>query len=294
MNLDRRALWRLGSWGVAAVGRGRRGRAGQPVLDRMAARPVRGSRSGAAGAANPVASPRKARTRRGGSASAIDTLNGDRDRLYSRVTVLEQGLDSVTGSIARQAPRSPHRFACQRVRPRPRRGSAEPPRASQTRRHSRARRQPHGDRGDAPRRQARPDSAARAEQRPTRGRTAQAVASSRQRPGNAADGAEIDHGPAGCRGGKTDRTRDAAETPSRRRRCPPERQLRRSDCAGRAMTDDRGGHAGDVARGSRSSAPNLRSMSAAPIRSAACARCGAACSNRNRMRRWRRCIRSSW
>ena len=35
-------------------------------------------------------------------ASAIDTLNGDRDRLYSRVTVLEQGLDSVTGSIARQ------------------------------------------------------------------------------------------------------------------------------------------------------------------------------------------------
>jgi hypothetical protein len=35
-------------------------------------------------------------------ASAIDTLNSDRDRLYSRVTVLEQGLDSVTGSIARQ------------------------------------------------------------------------------------------------------------------------------------------------------------------------------------------------
>ena len=35
-------------------------------------------------------------------ASAIDTLNGDRDRLYSRVTSLEQGLDSVTGAIARQ------------------------------------------------------------------------------------------------------------------------------------------------------------------------------------------------
>jgi hypothetical protein len=35
-------------------------------------------------------------------AAAIDTLNGDRDRLYSRVTVLEQGLDSVTGAIARQ------------------------------------------------------------------------------------------------------------------------------------------------------------------------------------------------
>src|SRR4051794_22504485 len=35
-------------------------------------------------------------------ASAIDTLNSDRDRLYTRVTSLEQGLDSVTGSIARQ------------------------------------------------------------------------------------------------------------------------------------------------------------------------------------------------
>jgi hypothetical protein len=37
-------------------------------------------------------------------ASAIDTLNGDRDRLYSRVTVLEQGLDTVTGTFARQSP----------------------------------------------------------------------------------------------------------------------------------------------------------------------------------------------
>jgi hypothetical protein len=35
-------------------------------------------------------------------ASAIETLNSDRDRLYARVTVLEQGLDSVTGTIARQ------------------------------------------------------------------------------------------------------------------------------------------------------------------------------------------------
>ena len=35
-------------------------------------------------------------------AAAIDTLNSDRDRLYARVTGLEQGLDSVTGAIARQ------------------------------------------------------------------------------------------------------------------------------------------------------------------------------------------------
>ena len=51
-------------------------------------------------------SPRKARTRRGGWPPPIDTLNSDRDRLYSRVTVLEQGLDSVTGAIARQIRRN--------------------------------------------------------------------------------------------------------------------------------------------------------------------------------------------
>ena len=44
----------------------------------------------------------KARTRRKRLASAVETLNSDRDRLYSRVAVLEQGLDSVTGSIAKQ------------------------------------------------------------------------------------------------------------------------------------------------------------------------------------------------
>ena len=37
-------------------------------------------------------------------ASAIETLNSDRDRLYSRVTVAGTGLDSVTGAIARQGP----------------------------------------------------------------------------------------------------------------------------------------------------------------------------------------------
>jgi hypothetical protein len=35
-------------------------------------------------------------------ASAVETLNGDRDRLYSRIAVLEQGLDSVTGAVVRQ------------------------------------------------------------------------------------------------------------------------------------------------------------------------------------------------
>lgn len=37
-------------------------------------------------------------------AAAVETLNGDRDRLYARVTMIEQGLDSVTGALARPAP----------------------------------------------------------------------------------------------------------------------------------------------------------------------------------------------
>jgi hypothetical protein len=36
--------------------------------------------------------------------STIETLGNDRDRLSSRVTVLEQGLESITGAIARQNP----------------------------------------------------------------------------------------------------------------------------------------------------------------------------------------------
>ncbi|MFX6869108.1 hypothetical protein ABTH37_18980, partial [Acinetobacter baumannii] len=37
----------------------------------------------------------------------IETLNTDRDRLYTRVTVLEQGLDSVTGALAKQTASTP-------------------------------------------------------------------------------------------------------------------------------------------------------------------------------------------
>ncbi len=35
-------------------------------------------------------------------ASALDTLNSDRDRLFARLSTLEQGLDSVTGSLSPQ------------------------------------------------------------------------------------------------------------------------------------------------------------------------------------------------
>src|SRR4051812_1391193 len=100
-DLDRRSLWRLGSWGVGSVA--------AVVVAVMASQASIGARRDQIAAADlarqsqqiqSVAKDSQTEARR--LASAIDTLNGDRDRLYSRVTVLEQGLDSVTGSIARQ------------------------------------------------------------------------------------------------------------------------------------------------------------------------------------------------
>jgi hypothetical protein len=100
-DLDRAALWRLGSWGVGSVA--------AVVVAVMASQSSIGARRDQIASADlvrqsqqiqSVAQENQTEARR--LASAVDTLNGDRDRLYSRVTVLEQGLDSVTGSIARQ------------------------------------------------------------------------------------------------------------------------------------------------------------------------------------------------
>jgi hypothetical protein len=100
-DLDRRSLWRLGSWGAGSVA--------AVVVAILANQSSIGLRRDQIASADltrqsqqiqSVAKESQTEARR--LASAIDTLNGDRDRLYSRVTVLEQGLDSVTGSIARQ------------------------------------------------------------------------------------------------------------------------------------------------------------------------------------------------
>lgn len=99
--LDRRMLWRLGSWGVAAVGA-----VTVAVMANQSALTLRRDQVAAADLARQaqqlqtLAKESHNETRR--LASAIDTLNGDRDRLYARVTTLEQGLDSVTGAIAKQ------------------------------------------------------------------------------------------------------------------------------------------------------------------------------------------------
>jgi hypothetical protein len=100
--LDRRSLWQLGTWGVASVA--------AITLALYANQSSIGWRREQVAAADlarqaqqiqSVAKESQNETRR--LASAIDTLNSDRDRLYTRVTVLEQGLDSVTGAIARQS-----------------------------------------------------------------------------------------------------------------------------------------------------------------------------------------------
>ena len=98
---DRRALWRIGTWGTAAVA--------AVIIAVMANQTSLGWRRDQVAGADlarqaqqlqSIARESQNETRR--LAAAIDTLNSDRDRLYSRVTVLEQGMDSVTGTIARQ------------------------------------------------------------------------------------------------------------------------------------------------------------------------------------------------
>ena len=104
-DFDRRALWRLGLWGAASVG--------AVIVAVLASQSSMGWRRNQVAASDQARQAQQiqvvakdtlreslSETRR--LASAIDTLNGDRDRLYSRITVLEQGLESVTGSIARQ------------------------------------------------------------------------------------------------------------------------------------------------------------------------------------------------
>jgi hypothetical protein len=98
---DRRALWRLGTWAATAVG--------AVIVAMLANQSSIGLRRQQTAATDLAREARELQslTRESQSetrrlASAVDTLNSDRDRLYSRVTVLEQGLETVTGALARQ------------------------------------------------------------------------------------------------------------------------------------------------------------------------------------------------
>ncbi|ABD88154.1 conserved hypothetical protein [Rhodopseudomonas palustris BisB18] len=100
-NLDRRALWRLGSWAVGSIGA-----LVLAILASQSSIQVRQEQAAAADLARQSQQiqriAKEAQTETNRLASAIETLNGDRDRLYSRVTMLEQNVESVTGSIKRQ------------------------------------------------------------------------------------------------------------------------------------------------------------------------------------------------
>jgi hypothetical protein len=103
---DGRSMWRLASWGVGSVG--------ALIVAILAIRsPAAVNRDQLASAEVARQSQqvqwiaRESQNKARELAAAVDTLNSDRDRLYARVTVLEQGLDSVTGALARPAAAPP-------------------------------------------------------------------------------------------------------------------------------------------------------------------------------------------
>ena len=99
---DRRALWRLGTWAVVSVAA-----VTVAVMANQSSLGVRREQTASADllkqAQQLQLTARESQNESRRLASAVDTLNSDRDRLYSRVAVLEQGLDSVTGAITRQS-----------------------------------------------------------------------------------------------------------------------------------------------------------------------------------------------
>src|ERR1700761_4256390 len=104
--LDRGALWRLGTWAALSVG--------AVIVALLANQSSIGMRREQSASTDLLKqaqqlqlATRESQNEARRLSAAVDTLNSDRDRLYSRVAVLEQGLDSVTGTIARQSPASP-------------------------------------------------------------------------------------------------------------------------------------------------------------------------------------------
>jgi hypothetical protein len=97
-DLDRHAMWRLGLWGVAAVGALTLGiLSGQLPVNAERAELAANDFTGRAKQVETSVHENQLEARR--LAAAIETLNGDRDRLFSRLSALEQGLDVITGTI---------------------------------------------------------------------------------------------------------------------------------------------------------------------------------------------------
>ena len=282
--LDRRALWRLGSWGVASVGC-----VIVALLANQSSISVRRDQIAAADLARQsqliqsVARESQSEARQ--LASAIDTLGSDRDRLYSRVTALEQGLDSVTGTIARQkavtsvtaepSPASPNPAPARsrRWRPwRPRESQNPPPKPPPGKPPPGMPPRPPG----MPRRRSKVRQRSRRwwRQIPPPNRPLQ------MRPPRPARR----HRP---------RRRKRRRAPITRRTANPPNQLRAAVRKSPGRTPwprfRLGTRTYRRRRDRRCSGPNSESTSAARIPSPACARCGEAWSNRTP--RWRACGR---
>jgi len=97
-HLDRQTLWRLGLWGVTAVGALTLGiLSAQLPVNPQRTQLAADESAGRTRLVEVKLQENLLEARR--LAAAIETLNGDRDRLFSRLSNLEQGLDVVTGSI---------------------------------------------------------------------------------------------------------------------------------------------------------------------------------------------------
>jgi hypothetical protein len=98
---ERATLWRLGSWAIVAVVALTLGlMSGQLPDGAKRADVAEAEIATQAQQLAGLARDTKQETRR--IAAALETLNSDRDRLFNRITTVEQNLDSVTGSIAKQ------------------------------------------------------------------------------------------------------------------------------------------------------------------------------------------------
>lgn len=99
-DLDRPSLWRLGAWGVGAVGAMIVGlMAVQLPMNAQRTQLAAGDVAGHTQRVEHAIRENGLEARR--LATAIETLSGDRDRAFTRLSALEQGLDGVTGSISK-------------------------------------------------------------------------------------------------------------------------------------------------------------------------------------------------
>lgn len=99
--MDRRTLWRIGFWGIGATAM----LAFAIAVNQLpfGARTMHGAAAELAikaQRAQELAEDSRLEGRR--LFAAIETLNNDRDRTFGRLSALEQGLESVTGSISQQ------------------------------------------------------------------------------------------------------------------------------------------------------------------------------------------------